>query len=100
MVAEYIEREAAIDEQKRFCGYLDNDMLNRLEIATRRIPAADVLPVVRGRDICGTVNGHCEFKCSVCGVELSSVYGGNNDFGLDGGYFNFCPNCGAKMEES
>ena len=41
---EYIEREAAINEQKRFCGYLDNDMLNRLEIATRRIPAADVVP--------------------------------------------------------
>ena len=41
---EYIEREAAIEEQKRFCGYLDNDMLNRLEIATRRIQAADVVP--------------------------------------------------------
>lgn len=62
-------------------------------------PAADVRPVVRGLNICDTVNGHCEFKCSVCGVELSSVYGGNNDFGLDGGYFNFCPNCGADMRE-
>ena len=64
-----------------------------------KLPAADVRPVVRGRDICDTVNGHCEFKCSVCCVELSSVYGGNNDFGLDGGYFNFCPNCGADMRE-
>ncbi len=45
----YIEVEAVINEQKRFCGYLDNDMLNRLEIATRRIPAADVQPVVRGQ---------------------------------------------------
>lgn len=64
------------------------------------LPAADVRPVVRGRDICDTVDGHCEFKCSVCGVELSSVYGGKNDFGLDGGYFNYCPNCGAQMEKS
>lgn len=46
MADEYIERDAAINEQKRFRGYLDDDMLNRLEIATRRIPAADVRPVV------------------------------------------------------
>ena len=63
------------------------------------IHAADVRPVVRGRDISSTVRGHCEFKCSVCGVELSSVYGGLNDFGMDGGRFNFCPNCGADMRE-
>ena len=49
-MAEYIDRDAAITEQKRFCGYLDNDMLYRLEIATRRIPAADVRPVVLCRD--------------------------------------------------
>ena len=47
---EYIEREMVINEQKRFRGYLDNDMLNRLEIATRRIPAADVVPASDFRD--------------------------------------------------
>lgn len=105
-MAEYIEREAALKcicsgcfevnmKENAFCGVPCDDYER-----VSKLPAADVLPVVRGRDICGTVNGHCEFKCSVCGVELSSVYGGNNDFGLDGGYFNFCPNCGAWMEES
>ena len=62
------------------------------------VSAANVRPVVRGRNICDTVNRHCEFKCSICGVELLSVYGGDNDFGFDGGYFNFCPFCGAEME--
>ena len=58
----------------------------------------DVAPVVHGKDIYYTVHGHCEFKCSVCGCELSTVYGGENDFGMDGGCFHFCPNCGAKIE--
>ena len=81
---EYIEREAAINEQKRFCGYLDDDMLNRLEIATRRIPADDVRPVVRGKWLesdCGPLQ-----KCSICKAT-----------GWDG--FYFCPNCGADMRE-
>ena len=96
---EYIERENLAKEgwylQRLVYG------VGYAAIETKKIidiPVADVRPVVRGRDICDTVDGHCEFKCSVCGVELSSVYGGNNDFGLDGGYFNFCPNCGATMK--
>lgn len=90
---EYIEREKALSAQNKSMNL--SECRKRLE----RIPAADVRPVLRGQNIYGTVDGHCEFKCSVCGVELSSVYGGRNDFGLDGGYFNFCPNCGARMEE-
>ena len=100
----YIEREAAYPLAKKICDAIDKvprcilgqDILDFID----DIPAADVRPVVRGQNIYDTVKGHCEFKCSVCGVELSSVYGGRNDVGLDGGYFNFCPNCGAMMEES
>ena len=107
-MAEYIEREAAMLQIDAADFARDNnfeggatllfydDVVDRLSA----IPAADVRPVVRGQNIYETVNRHCEFKCSVCGVELSSVYGGINDFGLDGGYFNFCPNCGAMMEKS
>ena len=109
-MAEYIEREAAIEllsQPITMSMCLSTEECHH-KIAQQRIdrylieniPAADVRPVVRGQNIYDTVNGHCEFKCSVCGVELSSVYGGRNDFGLDGGYFNFCPNCGASMEES
>jgi rubrerythrin len=81
-----ISREAAINEQKRFCGYLDNDMLNRLEIAMRRIPAADVRPVARGRWI-DTDNYYQRWKCSVCGCHTRDARP------------PFCPNCGADMRE-
>jgi hypothetical protein len=100
-VAEYIEREAVLDLlTNRDVVINPNDEVANIREDIECLPAADVRPVVYGRDICDTVKGHCEFKCSVCGVELSSVYGGENDFGLDGGYFRFCPNCGAMMEES
>lgn len=46
------------------------------------------------KDIYNTAHGHCEFKCSACGVEIGVVEGGE----LEGGYFNFCPKCGARME--
>ena len=55
-------------------------------------------PVRHGRNIYYTVIGHCEFKCSECGVELSTVYGGKNHLGMDGGYFKYCPYCGARMD--
>ena len=48
METEYISREAAIVEIKRFIGYLDEDMIERLQVAIKRIPAEDVQPVVRG----------------------------------------------------
>mgnify|MGYP003308378067 CR=1 FL=1 len=46
----YVEIDKVVSEIKRFVGYIDDDMLNRLEIATRRIPAADVRPVVLCKD--------------------------------------------------
>ena len=48
-----------------------------------------------GRNICDTVKGHCEFKCSICGATIDVVEGGD----LDGGYFRYCPGCGARLEE-
>lgn len=53
--------------------------------------AADVRPVVRGRWIkCVGENGVTSAcRCSLCGFE-------DNRFSV----FNFCPNCGAEMEES
>lgn len=50
---------------------------------------------IKGRNIWDTVNGHCEFKCSVCGADALVVEGGS----LDGGYFKYCPNCGVELEE-
>lgn len=122
-VAEYIEREAFVAEQRhRYCENCNRrkgmkngkmkfvydiggvpcracdigDMLDSIE---DYCPAADVVAVRHGRDISNEANGHLEFKCSLCGCELSAVYGGKNDCGMDGGYFNYCPNCGALMKD-
>lgn len=51
---------------------------------------------IHGKNICDSVTGHCEFKCSLCGADASSIMMGS----LDGGKFNYCPNCGARMDES
>ena len=50
---------------------------------------------VKARNIWQSVYGHCEFKCSLCGADILIVEGGS----LDGGYFNYCPNCGVELEE-
>ena len=100
MSREYIDREAVYNEQKRFCGYLDNDMLNRLEIAVGRIPAADVRPVVRGKWIQTTqpMGWHDEecAECSVCGEDFVLDEWAMDEFT---NLMHFCPNCGADMRE-
>ena len=80
-----------------------NDLISR-EAALKAVSwdteaymAINNLPSVQpkqGKNIYNTAHGHCEFKCSVCGAEAHIVEGGE----LDGGYFNYCPNCGAEME--
>lgn len=57
------------------------------------LPTADVVERKRGKNICDSVIGHCEFKCSICGADALSISCGS----LDGGKFNYCPNCGADM---
>lgn len=77
----YVEREAA-----KACVKEHYD--DAIVIAIDKLPAADVRPVVRGKwkerrfseDVYGA-------ECSVCHTTW--------DYGT-----NFCPNCGARMEES
>lgn len=40
----------------------------------------------------------CSAECSVCG-ERSNGYVTDNGFSLQYKYYDFCPKCGAKMEE-
>lgn len=50
------------------------------------IPSADVAPVRHGRWIEATRDDPCYYVCSICGkmVDIEE---------------NYCPNCGAKMDE-
>ena len=90
-MAEYIEREAAIDyiKQSQCKKCSDIGLCGNCAVLTgvrlfEEVPAADVAPVVHGRKIEDGDIG-CFWLCSLCGECLP--YGAN-----------YCPNCGAKMD--
>lgn len=93
----YIELEMALTAQNKSMNL--NEMRERL----KRIPAADVRPVVRGKWVdnkgspvpWGEKNKNCPIHsayCSVCGEWLTA----SDEYFVIG---NFCPNCGADMRE-
>lgn len=88
-MAEYIEREALLSElYSKQNGNLDI----MLEIA--RFPAADVVPVVHGRWVSCFEDWRKQIegdKCSECGFE---------HYGTNIRNYNYCPNCGARMDGS
>ena len=93
-MTDYISREALL----KLIGTMPSSPITDREeriirafISTvKTFPAADVRPVVRGKWIfCGgTWEGANILKCSECGA---TVYYEER---------NYCPNCGAWMEES
>ena len=97
-MSEYIDRALIPWRDEVFEERCHNDVWDvKVKIVSKaevdRIPAANVRPVVRGKDVCSSHDSHCEFKCSECGAWAGEVAYGT----LDGGRFNFCPNCGADM---
>ena len=86
-MAEYIEREAAMQAVRHAWGK-GLEPSQYIEI----IPAAEVAPVMHGRweYTPQTINTLSRFKCSVCGWWTL-------DPSVDGAY-NYCPNCGARMD--
>lgn len=99
-MSEYIEREAL---QKLF-NEVSTSLLCKKELTkdtehmiraflmvTEMIqdaPAVDVVPVVHGKWIEKSYLLGISNFCSKCG----------ENFGMPHGKFNFCPNCGAKMD--
>ncbi len=97
---EFISRKAAIAyirEQSEECqkafeelggeSGIYADAYNDLAEDFYSIPAADVAPVVRGL----WVEHLDEMECSVCKRHWNYCDNDTNTF-------NFCPNCGAKMD--
>lgn len=82
-MAEYIEREA-FKQKYLCCGYLPEMSEKEFD----EFPTADVAPVVHGK----WIEDHDYLKCPECGVMVKW------DFTFfDIGNWNYCPNCGAKM---
>lgn len=83
-MADYISREA-FKGKYLCCGYLPEMPEKEFD----EFPAADVEPV-RHRH---WIEDHDYLKCPECGVMVK------RDFTFsDVGDWNYCPNCGAKMD--
>ena len=90
-----IELEKEFQQFKPFKGF-EHAMYRKLceaEIAIGKLPAADVAPVVHGCfEPCFDENGNWRqgfAKCSNCGKEY---------YAQVINHFDYCPNCGAKMD--
>ena len=93
----------SIDSDYHKCdGYAENSDWCDYMVAIRALPAADVAPVVRGKWLTGNDNprtyGRIRAMCGRCGAFALAemVNAGSYKEQLS----NFCPNCGARMEES
>ena len=90
-MAEYIEREAAIE----LLHYNADETCSAVVCDFEAIPTADVAPVVHGRWIHSRYENCSEqfelVKCSQCNHEAYAMA-----FYVHGG--NYCPNCGARMD--
>ena len=104
-MAEYIEREALAAKitdiklyvmlgrcsEKSFFHAALREYRGAVLKAIAEAPAADVAEVRHGHD---TKDTPSLFECSVCGWSCWDTYPGDTD------EYNFCPNCGAKMDNN
>ena len=93
-MAEYIPKDKAVEA----CFYGWNNNAHDCADNIRSIPAADVRPVVKAAWY-GEADGYADgelvydmWSCPVCGKRFEE-WEEKPDW-------NFCPNCGAEMEES
>ena len=84
-MAEYIEREAALMKLMQ-----DGCSAKNLQ-SISDMPAADVAPVRHGRwEEASDGDG---IVCPLCRTDFCTII-------YDTEYFSYCPNCGAKMDET
>lgn len=102
-MAEYIDREAALENVCFDCCENGGCKVKCAEyLAMKAIPAADVAPVIHARwrkeYTLGWYDGEQNYKliCPSCNYS----YLDNHLGAIVPKHFNYCPNCGAKMEES
>lgn len=85
-MTEYITKEQAIDEVwDAFTSRDDPDLGRVIEENIKRLPAADVTPIVYGKWLNGIENA----VCSNCKITYEAYYS----------KYQYCPKCGARMDE-
>ena len=84
-IKKFIEDGLNNPDKKKTFGHDAIEILTEIEYA----PIVDAVEVVNGRWIRRETNAMFLWKleCSVCGNDLFATAG-----------YNYCPNCGAKME--
>ena len=82
-MSELIKREDALEAIKTAELWQEYDEVEK-------VPPVDAVPVVHGRWIDESLGHNWYGKCSACGeaYNVDSWYGS----------FNYCPNCGARMD--
>jgi len=97
MADDFIRREDAMKYLGKGLCVVDWLML---EEKIEHIPAADVVPVVRGRWIESYNKWTPTKKCSACNAHFTQMAAKVLSVGEQCSpvVLNFCPNCGAKME--
>lgn len=105
-MAEYIDRSIVISRfsfykgdripEKDIDGLPNTITFRDVKSIIRSIPAADVAPVVHGKWMVKQIDSFRKFEitCSVCGWTGIDNY----DSYDDPADYNYCPNCGAKMD--
>lgn len=87
---EYITKEQAIDEVwDAFTSHDDPDLGRVIEENIKRLPAADVAPVVRARWEACKVGPMNAYACSNCGLIVIE-----RNIPL----VKYCPQCGSRMD--
>ena len=85
-MSRYINREDLLKNLKQFAPeYLKPLIVSLVE----KQPTADVVEVRHGQNIEDTPS---LFECSLCGWSDYDLYTS------DTGTYNYCPNCGARMD--
>lgn len=87
---DYIKREDTVEKIKADCGRFDHvpkRVVDFFILGMESVPSADVVEVRHGQWIEDLTNPYgIRYVCSVCG-------------GVKQWKSNYCPNCGAKMDE-
>ena len=94
-MAEYIDLEAAFNAITDFAGKASTrsayEAIWKSARALKKLPAADVAPVVHGRWVHEHISeGYAWVMCSECEAVIHKI--------LINKRLNYCPNCGAKMD--
>ena len=87
MADEYIKRDTAYNYLTEYYNHRTDNQHQNLRKALNAIPSADVAEVRHGKWIRPTrVPDSMLDECSICGFDTGAFT------------FNYCPNCGARMD--